>query len=87
MYNRDKYVAIAELRNGKKVFVEPDVIGKACRYQYVTEQQMEWQGTPLPSPKGLWLQTPIYDTVEQGVRIFFITIEATPIAITRIREI
>lgn len=87
MYNRDKYVASAELRNGKSVFVEPDFVNKVCRYQYFTEDQLKWQGTAIPSKKGIWLQAPIYDTVEQGVRIFFITVEATPIALTRIREI
>ena len=78
-----KYTIVATLFNGKKIIVEPDFGLMKCHYRYLTQIEIDSESFDLRS-KFIWLETPIYKTVEEGVTLIFSTVEATPIVLSRL---
>lgn len=75
-------VLVATLNNGKKILLEPNHAQRKVVFRYLTEKESEADQLNL---KGLyvWLEAPLYSTVEQGETIIFTTIEATAVVLNR----
>lgn len=79
----NKYALVAELKNRKKVLVEPNHKNMSCAYRYLSDKEMA-DDTLYMDKKYIWYETPIHQTIEDGKHIFFSIIEVTPIVLARI---
>lgn len=81
----EQIVIVAELRNNKKVVVEPNYTQMKCHYRYLTDYEIE-NSTFASEKKYIWLETSLHTTLEEGVRIIFSNIEGTPVVFNRFYE-
>jgi hypothetical protein len=83
--HKNQIAVVAQLLNGKKVLLDISHPQGKCGYRYLTQYEID-NNTLKVDGKYIWYETPIRTTVEQGVKITFVTIEATPIALNRVFE-
>lgn len=77
------FALVANLFTGRKAMVEPDYATKKCAYRYLTDSESEGMKLDV-NGKHIWLETPIYSSIEDGVTRVFVTIDATPIVLNTI---
>lgn len=79
---KNQIAVVATLFNKKKVLLDINHVAGKCNYRYLTQKEID-KGFLNTTGKYIWMETPILTTVEGGVRIIFVTIEATPIVLNR----
>lgn len=83
MIDMSKYAVTAKLKNGKQVLLEqPDYHQMKISFRYLRDDEIKDNHLALEG-NYIFLEAPIYRTVEDGQTILFAEIEATPIVLHR----
>lgn len=76
-------IVMATLNTGKKIVVGKPEIDKAkITYSYLTDQEM-MNDAPLPFGNRIWIEAPLYKTIENGSVVVFFVVDATPVVLTQ----
>ncbi|MCY7911248.1 hypothetical protein MOB65_20540 [Bacillus inaquosorum] len=75
-------VITAELKNNKRVVLEPNYSQLKCAYRYMTVNEIQSNSLDVDK-KYVWYETRLFSTVEDGIRIIFANIEGTAVVINR----
>ncbi|QRV11457.1 hypothetical protein JR311_19810 (plasmid) [Bacillus velezensis] len=76
-------IITAELKNKKRVVLEPNYSQRKCHYRYMTVNEVMNNSIDV-NKKHVWLETRIFTTTEDGFRIIFANIEGTAIVLNKI---
>lgn len=83
MVDMSKYAVTAKLKNSKQVLLEqPNYRQMKISFRYLTDAEVKDNHLALEG-NFIFLDAPIYRTVEDGQTILFTEIEATPIVLHR----
>jgi hypothetical protein len=75
-------VITATLNNGKRIVIEPNPAQLKAQYRYMTKNEIDTNQIEV-NKKHVWIETPLYSTVEEGVTFIFSRIEGTAVVVNR----
>jgi hypothetical protein len=79
-------IIIAELKNGRKVALEPDLSQMKCYYRYLTEKEIDSNSFDT-NGKYVWMEVELQTTVNKGIRYIFCMIDFTFIVLNRFKDL